>query len=206
MDVSTMVFHKNIDRRSFLGGSDARIIMGDDEQALLRLWHEKRGEAEPEDLSDNLIVQLGTATEDLNRRWYERNTGQMIKHVQHRIQHPVHKWMAATLDGLVDPGDAVFEAKFMLPWTFSEEAAAEKHMAQLQHTICGWRTQSPQCCRSLLVAESGSSLPFMLIRYTNICCSPRRRSFGVAFGMEKYRACLASNLLAPDSKRSVLWI
>jgi hypothetical protein len=41
--------------------------------------------------------------------------------------------MAATLDGLVDPGGAVFEAKFMLPWTFSEEAAAEKHMAQLQH-------------------------------------------------------------------------
>jgi hypothetical protein len=43
--------------------------------------------------------------------------------------------MAATLDGLVDPGGAVFEAKFMLPWTFSEEAAAEKHMAQLQHNM-----------------------------------------------------------------------
>ena len=48
------------DRRSFIGGSDARIIMGDDEAALLRLWREKRGEAEPEDLSGNLIVQLGT--------------------------------------------------------------------------------------------------------------------------------------------------
>jgi hypothetical protein len=43
--------------------------------------------------------------------------------------------MAATLDGLVDPGGAVFEAKFMLPWTFSEEGAAEKHMAQLQHNM-----------------------------------------------------------------------
>ena len=29
----------------------------------------------------------------------------------------------------------MFEAKFMLPWTFSEEAAAEKHMAQLQHNM-----------------------------------------------------------------------
>jgi len=122
-------------RRSFIGGSDARIIMGDDEAALLRLWREKRGEAAPEDLSDNLIVQLGTVTEDLNRRWYERNTGQAIKHVQRRVQHPVNKWMAATLDGMVDPGGAVFEAKFMLPWTFSEEAAAEKHMAQLQHNM-----------------------------------------------------------------------
>ena len=41
-------------RRSFVGGSDARIIMGGDEAALLRLWREKRGEAEPEDLSSNL--------------------------------------------------------------------------------------------------------------------------------------------------------
>ena len=60
------------ERRSFIGGSDARIIMGDDEAALLRLWREKRGEAEPEDLSGNLIVQLGLVTEPLNRT---RNTG-----------------------------------------------------------------------------------------------------------------------------------
>ena len=43
--------------------------------------------------------------------------------------------MAATLDGLVKETGAVFEAKFMLPWSFSEEAAAEKHMAQLQHNM-----------------------------------------------------------------------
>jgi predicted phage-related endonuclease len=124
-----------LNRRSFVGGSDARIIMGNDEGLLVRLWREKRGEIEPQDLSDNLIVQLGTITEDLNRRWFERNTGQSVQHVQKRIQHPVIKWMAATLDGLIDPGGGVFEAKFMLPWTFSEEAAAEKHMAQLQHNM-----------------------------------------------------------------------
>jgi predicted phage-related endonuclease len=123
------------DRRTFIGGSDARIVMGNDEANLIRLWREKRGEIEPEDLGDNLIVQLGSVTEDLNRRWYERNTGYAIKHVQRRIQHPVNKWMAATLDGLVEPSGAVFEAKFMLPWTFSEQAAAEKHMAQLQHNM-----------------------------------------------------------------------
>jgi predicted phage-related endonuclease len=123
------------DRRSFIGGSDARIIMGADETMLLRLWREKRGEVEPEDLSDNLIVQLGTITEDLNRQWYQRQTGHVIKHVQRRMQHSVNKWMAATLDGLVEPSGAVFEAKFMLPWSFSEEAAAEKHMAQLQHNM-----------------------------------------------------------------------
>ena len=123
------------DRRSFIGGSDARIIMGDDEAALLRLWREKRGEVEPEDLSGNLIVQLGTATEHLNRHWYERNTGQVVTEVQRQVFHPVKRWMAATLDGMVERTGAVFEAKFMLPWAFSEEAAAEKHMAQLQHNM-----------------------------------------------------------------------
>ena len=62
------------DRRSFIGGSDARIIIGQDEKALIRLWQEKRGELGPEDLSGELIVQLGLATEDLNRQWYERIT------------------------------------------------------------------------------------------------------------------------------------
>ncbi len=124
-----------ISRRSFIGGSDARIIMGDDEGALLQLWHEKRGEVEPEDLSGNLIVQLGLATEDLNRRWYEASTGQVIIDVQRQIRHPVLRWMGATLDGRVQGSDAVFEAKFMLPWSFSEEAAAEKYMPQLQHNM-----------------------------------------------------------------------
>jgi predicted phage-related endonuclease len=122
-------------RRCFVGGSDARVIMGDDEKALLRLWREKRGEAEPEDLSGNLIVQLGAATEDLNRRWYEANTGQVITDVQKHIRHPGLRWMAATLDGRLEASGAVFEAKFMLPWSFSEEAAAEKYAPQLQHNM-----------------------------------------------------------------------
>ena len=123
------------DRTSFIGGSDARIIMGEDEPALLRRWREKRGEIEPEDLSDNLLVQLGAVTEDLNRRWFERNTGQAVIDVQRHVRHPVLRWMAATLDGMVEATGAVFEAKFMLPWSFSEEGAAQKHMAQLQHNM-----------------------------------------------------------------------
>src|SRR5450756_2263477 len=136
------------DRRSFIGGSDARIIMGDDEAALVRLWREKRGEAEPEDLSGNLIVQLGLVTEALNRNWYERNTGQTIECVQHRLRHPVLRWMGATLDGIVAGSGTVFEAKFMLPWSFSEEAAAEKHMAQLQHNM--WVTNAKAAALSII--------------------------------------------------------
>src|ERR1022692_1317034 len=136
------------ERRHFIGASDARTIMGEDEAALLRLWREKRGEAEPEDLSGNLIVQLGTATEALNRHWYERNTGQVVTEVQRRVVHPVKRWMAATLDGMVEATGAVFEAKFMLPWAFSEEGAAEKHMAQLQHNM--WVTASRMAVLSII--------------------------------------------------------
>ena len=85
-------------RRAFIGGSDARIIMGSDEAALLRLWQEKRGEIEPEDLSGNLIVQLGLVTEPLNRDWYERNTGQIVECLQHRL-----RTSGAPVDG-GDPG------------------------------------------------------------------------------------------------------
>jgi predicted phage-related endonuclease len=96
----------------------------------------------------NLIVQLGVVTEHLNRHWYERNTGQVVTEVQRQVFHPVKRWMAATLDGMVEGTGAVFEAKFMLPWTFSEEGAAEKHMAQLQHNM--WVTASRTAVLSII--------------------------------------------------------
>jgi predicted phage-related endonuclease len=122
--------------------------MGDSADALLRLWQEKRGEAEPEDLSGNLLVQLGLATEHVNRSWFERTTGQIVKDVQSWVQHPVIRWMAATLDGIVESSGAVFEAKFMLPWSFSEEMAAERHMAQLQHNM--WVTNATAAVLSII--------------------------------------------------------
>jgi putative phage-type endonuclease len=140
-------------RRFFIGGSDARIIMGSDEAALVRLWQEKRGETEPEDLSGNLIVQLGAATEDLNRSWYERNTGRRVGQVQRHVRHSAIPWMAATLDGIVEGVETVFEAKFMLPWSFSEEAAAEKYMAQVQHNM--WVTHLRSAVLSIITGGGG---------------------------------------------------
>jgi hypothetical protein len=84
------------------------------------------GEAEPEDLSGSL-----------NRFWYERNTGRRVADVQRRVKHSAIPWMAATLDGIVEGTEAVFEAKFMLPWSFSEEAATEKDMAEVHHQHVG---------------------------------------------------------------------
>jgi predicted phage-related endonuclease len=147
--VKSALWTKSLEqRRSFIGGSDARIIMGNDEAALVRLWQEKRGEVGPEDLSGNLIVQLGSATENLNRVWYERNTGQRVTDVQRHVKHSAIPWMAATLDGIVEATASVFEAKFMLPWSFSEEAAVEKYMPQLQHNM--WVTHLRSCVLSII--------------------------------------------------------
>jgi predicted phage-related endonuclease len=98
--------------------------------------------------SGNLIVQLGTVTEDLNRAWYERNSGRRVTDVQRQVKHSAIPWMAATLDGIVEGTGAVFEAKFMLPWSFSEEAAAEKYMAQLQHNM--WVTHLRSAVLSII--------------------------------------------------------
>src|SRR5258708_20140676 len=107
--------------------------MGRDEAALVRLWREKRGDIEPEDLSGNQIVQLGSATEELNRSWYERNTGRQVRDVQRRVRHSAIPWMAATLDGIVEGTEAVFEAKFMRPWAFSQDAPAQHHTPHTHH-------------------------------------------------------------------------
>ena len=68
--------------------------------------------------------------------------------IQRRVQHSAISWMAATLDGMVEGSGAVFEAKFMLPWSFSEEAAAEKHMAQVQHNM--WVTHARSAVLSII--------------------------------------------------------
>jgi predicted phage-related endonuclease len=131
---SNVCTNSNENRRLFIGGSDARIIMGDDEEALLRLWQEKRAQAEPQDFTGNLLVQLGLATEDLNRRWYERTTGEIIKDVQNWIRHPVIRWMAATLDGVVESTGAVFEAK--CPGR-SRKRPRPKNTCRSSSTTCG---------------------------------------------------------------------
>jgi predicted phage-related endonuclease len=122
--------------------------MGDDENALHRLWRQKRGEEPLEDFTRNLVVQLGSVTEELNRRWYEENAGKAVTDIQRHVRHPVIPWLGATLDGVVVDIGAVFEAKFMLPWSFSEEAATLKHMAQLQHNM--WVTNSKIAVLSII--------------------------------------------------------
>ena len=147
------VHPKHIKRRSFIGGSDVRIIMGADEAALVRLWREKRGEMEPPDYSENLVVQLGVATETLNRRWYEKTTGQAVSDVQTWIHHPVIRWMAATLDGIVEGSGAVFEAKFC-PGPSPKKRPPRSTWPRFS-TTCGWPMPLAPCSPSSPGAANG---------------------------------------------------
>jgi predicted phage-related endonuclease len=127
-------------RRSSLGGSDARIIMSGDPKAIERLWMEKRGEVEPENLDDIIIVQMGNITEDFNIDLFEIYTGLVVTDEQNKVFHPEMDFLHTTLDGKVretadsDP-IAVLEAKFMMPFHFSPEKAVEKYFPQVQHNM-----------------------------------------------------------------------
>jgi predicted phage-related endonuclease len=128
----TKTAHKP-DRTRFISGFDARIIMGKDQEALLRLWREKRSDDTLADLSSLSIIQLSLATKNLNRRWYELNSGYHISDIRRRMIHRTIPWMDATPDGLVKETGALFKAAFTLPW--SRETTAERHMAELQHDM-----------------------------------------------------------------------
>jgi predicted phage-related endonuclease len=128
-----------MDRKGFIGGSDANIILSGDAQRIARLVAEKRGEVEPEDLSRSLPVQLGIWTEQFNRQWYELMTGHDVTGVDEVWTHREHTFIRARLDGFV--GDAVFEAKHVNPFG-DIEGVVQRYMPQLHHymTVTGKRT------------------------------------------------------------------
>lgn len=122
------------ERRSFVGGSDANIILCGDADRVTRLWREKRGEIEAEDLSDCLAVMLGCWTEAFNRQWFMRLSGSRVTDVGRSVQCPVHEWRRSTLDGRIEADGAVWEAKHTSAFSKAEEVL-ERYMPQLQHNM-----------------------------------------------------------------------
>jgi predicted phage-related endonuclease len=138
-----------LERRRFVGGSDANVVLGGSEDALMRLWREKRGEAEAEDLSSRLPVVLGCWTEALNRQWYEKLSGQRVEQPGAVLRCTVHPWRGCTLDGLVS--GAVWEAKHTSSFFKAEEVLA-RYMPQLQHNMAVAKAQ-----RAILSVIFGNS-------------------------------------------------
>lgn len=121
-------------RQKGIGGSDANIILSGEQDRILRMWREKRGEEVPEDLSCHLPVVLGSWTEAFNRQWYEKSTGLLVSEIGAAIECREHSWRRCTLDGFVPSIEAVWEAKHTNGFGKPEELLA-RYMPQLQHNM-----------------------------------------------------------------------
>lgn len=83
-------------RRLGIGGSDIRMMLDDP----VGLWKIKLGLAEPDDLSGNLAVQMGTFTEPFNAFWFEKVTGRKVERRNEVVVSAAHPFMRANLDGV----------------------------------------------------------------------------------------------------------
>jgi predicted phage-related endonuclease len=137
-----------IERRNRLGGSDIACLMTGDKVKIDRLWREKLGELEPENLDDNLAVQIGIATEPINLRWYERKSGAVVSRQGEVMMHFAYPWAGITLDGWDDNLDCPIEAK-SVSGREPLEVIIERYQPQ-----CQWQmevTGANQCALSVIV-------------------------------------------------------
>jgi putative phage-type endonuclease len=124
-------------RRKGIGGSDANTIMAGDPERIYRLWQEKLGQIEPEDLSWVLPVQMGSVTENLNAAFYSHTTGREITARNSPCGSMSHPYMRCELDGstvTLDGKPAIWEAKHVNAFSNIEEVA-QRYMAQLHHNM-----------------------------------------------------------------------
>ncbi len=98
-------------RAGKIGGSDIGIIVGGDRVKINKLWEQKLGLREPDNLDDNFQVQMGIQTEPLNLRWYEKRHRQTVSRRGDVVTHYRYDWACCTLDGWIDEMRCPIECK-----------------------------------------------------------------------------------------------
>jgi len=129
-DFAGLTAADRLERRKGLGGSDAKRVMDGD---WLSLWREKTGRAEGEDLSGNLAVQMGSATEAFNAFWFEKVTGRKISRRNDHVVSRDHPHMRANLDGITTTASgrgAYWDAKHV---GRSDEQMILRYVPQMTH-------------------------------------------------------------------------
>ncbi len=123
-------------RAHYIGGSDANKIVGDNAWEIDNLIAVKRGDREPEDLSRNKAVRLGTYNEPLNVLFYEEETDLTVFGRNATVQHPLFPHYRCSLDGLVEHpehGRSVWEAKYTSQTNL--ETITKSYMGQVNHNM-----------------------------------------------------------------------
>jgi predicted phage-related endonuclease len=134
--MSGLTLEQLAERKKGIGGSDAGRVMSGDWASL---WREKTGRAEPEDLSGILAVQMGTCTEDLNHRWFERVTGREVLERSMPFVSADYPFMRMNADGITTTKQghpAYWDAKHV---GRLDEATVLRYTPQMTHccTILG---------------------------------------------------------------------
>ena len=109
------------------------------------------GEEAEEDLSDVWAVQLGSATEELNLRWYEKKNKVELAHWGHVIPSPHVDWAAATLDGYDRTLKCPVEAKHV-GGREPLEVIIDRYQPQMQFQM--WVMNSKQCALSVIMGAN----------------------------------------------------
>jgi predicted phage-related endonuclease len=118
-----------MNRKGFIGGSDCVKIMNGE---WYELWQVKTGRAEPEDLSNNLPVQLGTFTEDFNLQWFEKQHNVVLAaHQKEFISKVGEVPVKGTIDAGVRGERNIVEAKHTNAFTNMDEQIG-RYMPQIQ--------------------------------------------------------------------------
>lgn len=122
-------------RKSYLGASDAPIVMGASPwRSQYQLWEDKLGLA-PEQ-KDNYAMRRGRELEPVARAAYTDYTGNVVEPKQ--VFHPKISYMMANMDGITDDHSMAVEIK--CPGEKDHSLAKEgivpgKYVAQLQHQL-----------------------------------------------------------------------
>jgi len=117
-----------MERVGFIGGSDCvKIMQGN----WYDLWQVKTERQPPEDLSDNIAVQLGIHTEGFNVNWFEEHTGIEVTDRQLVLQKTIDGVPAkGAIDGKCE-GKRIFEAKHTNAYNNMEKIISY-YMPQIQ--------------------------------------------------------------------------
>ena len=134
-------------RKEGIGGSDAPTICGvNPYQQPLELYHEKRGEWDPDDLSDNQAVHFGNLLEDMVAEEWALRSARKVRRDNRTIAHPDHPWMLGHIDRRVTGVDEGLECKnrgWFMAKQYGDEGTdqvLEPDLIQCQHymAVTGW--------------------------------------------------------------------
>ena len=145
-------------RRGKLTASRVAVLMNGDAEGILRLYREMIGEEQEENLDDVWPVQLGIVTEELNLRWYERNSGSPVTRRGEVVVHPKYPWAACTLDGYDIALNCPIETKHV-GGRKPLEVIIERYSAQMSWQMAC--TESKQCALSVIMGANAPIVEYI---------------------------------------------